>query len=124
VSIESNHYHLVVTDLHGRLSDFVQDFNACAARCLVAYYRERFPHKRLDCIWSGAESFCDTLLVNAAAVLDKLVYTFVNPVKDGLVSDYRKWPGFNTRPSDWRTGMRTVKRPKYVSVQRTALFSA
>jgi hypothetical protein len=46
-------------------------------------------------------------------VLDKLVYTLTNPVKDGLVRDYRKWPGFNTRPSDWRAVTRTVERPGY-----------
>ena len=113
ISVESNHFHLVVTDLEGRLSEFLQDFNACAARCLIEYYRKRFPNRRLDCVWSGAGSFCATLLVNAAAVLDKLVYTYVNPVKDGLVADYRKWPGFNTRPSDWKTGARQATRPAY-----------
>jgi hypothetical protein len=27
------------------------------------------------------------------------------------VRDYRKWPGFNTRPSDWQRGTRTARRP-------------
>jgi putative transposase len=91
----------------------VQELNRCVARCLLEYYRKRFPMRRIDALWSPAESFNATLLVTANAILDELLYTFTNPVKDGLVHDYRKWPGFNTRPSDWRRGMRRVKRPDY-----------
>ena len=113
ISVESNHYHLVLTDTQGKLSEFMQEFNRCVARCLIAYYRTKYPNRRLDAVWSAAQSFCDTLLVNSGAILGELVYTFINPVKDGLVRDYRKWPGFNTRPSDWRKGTRSVKRPDF-----------
>jgi putative transposase len=113
ISIESNHYHMVVTDTEGRLSEFVQELNRTAGRCLMAYYRAKFPKVRFETLWSAAESFCGTHLINAAAVLEKLLYTFTNPVKDGLVRDYRQWPGFNTRPGDWRTGERTVRRPDF-----------
>ena len=113
VSVESNHYHMVVTDLEGRLSEFIQEFQRTSARCLMLYYRARFPFARLEGLWSAAGPFTDTLLVNAAAILDKLVYTFTNPVKDGLVRDYRQWPGFNTRPSHWRQGPRTIERPEF-----------
>lgn len=111
VSIESNHFHMVVTDTQGRLSDFMQELNRSAARCLLRYYRDRYPDRRLDAVWTHAQSFSSTLLVTPNAVLDKIVYTLTNPVKDGLVRDYRKWPGFNTRPGDWRQGTRTVRRP-------------
>jgi len=111
VSVESNHFHMVVTDTQGCLSEFMQELNRSAARCLIQHYRERFPNRRLDAVWSHSQSFSATLLVTPNAVLDKLVYTLTNPVKDGLVRDYRKWPGFNTRPSDWRRGQRTVQRP-------------
>jgi len=104
VSVESNHFHLVVTDTEGRISDFMQELNRTAARCLLAYYRARYPKRRIDALWSHAQSFSATLLVNSNAILDKIVYTLTNPVKDGLVRDYRKWPGFNTRPGDWRRG--------------------
>jgi len=110
VSVESNHFHVELTDALGQLSDFVQEFDSRVARCLLEYYRERFPQRRLDALWSPADSFNATLLVTANAVL---VYTLTNPVKDGLVHDYRKWPGFNTRPSDWRGRVRRVKRPDY-----------
>jgi len=113
VSVESNHFHIELTDVLGQLSEFVQEFDSRVARCLLEYYRKRFPERRLDALWSPAESFNATLLINANAVLDKLVYTLTNPVKDGLVPDYRKWPGFNTRPSDWRGRVRRAKRPDY-----------
>jgi REP element-mobilizing transposase RayT len=113
VSVESNHFHIDLTDTEGNLSDFVQELDRCVARCLLAYYRKRFPGRRLDSLWSPSKSFGATLLVNANAVLDKIVYTLTNPVKDGQVADYRKWPGFNTRPSDWRGRVRRVKRPDY-----------
>jgi REP element-mobilizing transposase RayT len=112
VSIESNHFHLVVTDTEGRLSDFMQELNRTAARCLLEYYRERFPNRRLDAVWTRAQSFCATVLLTPNAILDEIVYTLTNPVKDGLVRDYRKWPGFNTRPGDWRHGTRSVRRPR------------
>jgi len=113
VSVESNHYHMVVTDPDERLSDFVQELNRTAARCLLEYYRSRYPNLRLEGLWSAAASFSETLLVNAAAVLKEITYTLTNPVKDGLVRDYRQWPGFNTRPGDWRAGLRTVERPNF-----------
>lgn len=113
VSVESNHFHMVVTDTQGRLSDFMQELNRSAARCLLAHYRQRFPMRRLESVWSNVQPFSAAVLLTPSAVLDKLVYTLTNPVKDGLVRDYRKWPGLNTRPSDWRMGPRTVERPRF-----------
>ncbi|MDD9932804.1 MAG: hypothetical protein OXT09_04335 [Myxococcales bacterium] len=102
-----------MTDLEGRLSEFIQEFQRTAARCLMQYYRAKFPSAHFEGLWSAAGPYTDTLLVNAAAIFDKLTYTFTNPVKDGLVRDYRQWPGFNTRPSHWRQGPRTVARPDF-----------
>ena len=113
VSVESNHFHIDLTDTLGNLSEFVQELDRCVARCLLAYYRARFPQRRFDALWSPSQSFNATLLVTSNAVFDKIVYTLTNPVKDGLVRDYRKWPGFNTRPSDWCGRVRRVKRPDY-----------
>jgi putative transposase len=113
VSVQSNHFHMVVTDTEGRLSDFMQELNRSAARCLLTHYRQRFPKRRIETLWSNAQPFSATLLVTPDAILDKLVYTLTNPVKDGLVRDYRKWPGFNTRPSDWRADSRTIERPSF-----------
>ncbi len=113
ISVQLNHYHAIVTDPDGKLSEFVQELNRCAARCLLQYYRERFPRRRIEALWASSQSFGATLLVNANAVLDKIVYTLTNPVKDGMVADYRKWPGLSTRPGDWRGSVRRVRRPRY-----------
>ncbi|MCA9531932.1 MAG: hypothetical protein KC543_17535 [Myxococcales bacterium] len=112
-SFESNHYHLVVTDLEGQLSEFMQEFNRCAARCLLEYYRHRFPNTRLDAVWSPGQSFSQQVLPGPAAMYDEIAYTLTNPVKDGLVRDYRRWPGLNCSPDDWRGRERTVKRPTF-----------
>ncbi len=113
ISVESNHFHLVVTDVEGRLSDFMQELNRCAARCLLEHYRERYPKRRIETVWTNAQSFSATLLLTSGAVLDKVVYTLTNPVKDGLVRDYREWPGLNTTPDNWREGSRVAPRPRY-----------
>ena len=113
VSVESNHFHMVVTDPKEKLSEFMQELNRCAARALLQYYRQRFPKHRLESIWTSAQSYSSVLLVTPEAILDAVVYTLTNPVKDGLVRDYRKWPGFNTRPGLWRSEAQMVERPSY-----------
>ena len=112
-SVQSNHYHLVVTDTEGKLSEFMQEFNRCAARCLLAYYRHRFDKTRVDAVWTPAQSFSGQALSTAAAIYRAIAYTLTNPVKDGLVHDYRRWPGLNSRPAEWRGRARAVKRPRY-----------
>ena len=93
------------------MEELVPELNRTAARCLLEHYRDRYPNRRLESVWSHAQSFSAALLLNSNAVLDKIVYTLTNPVKDGLVRDYRRWPGFNTRPGDWRRGARVARRP-------------
>lgn len=113
ISVESNHFHMVVTDMDGQMSEFMQEFNRCTGRCLLPYYRARYPKTRIDSLWSGAQSYTCDLLLTQRAILRELVYTYTNPVKDGLVRDYRKWPGFNTRPGQWREGPCTARRPDF-----------
>lgn len=67
--------------------------------------------RRLDAVWSK-RSFNATLLVTREAILDALIYVATNPVKDGLVPDYRKWPGLCSRPSDWLAEERSVEKPE------------
>ena len=43
--------------------------------------------------------------------MSALVYVATNSVKDGLVPDYRKWPGLCSRPRDWLSNERSVARP-------------
>jgi REP element-mobilizing transposase RayT len=109
--VESSHIHLVVTDTRGLLSDFMTWLDRHVAVCLLEHYRAELPDRRIEAIWSR-QGYNATLLVNHNAILDAIVYCLTNPVKDGLVPDYRKWPGLCSRPRDWLLPARTVRRPE------------
>jgi putative transposase len=85
---ESNHHHTVIYDRHGRCPQFVEHFHKLAARCLNARW------KRWENLWA-AEEVCLTRLETRAAVIDKIVYSASNPVKDFLVDKTTQWPGVN-----------------------------
>lgn len=86
----SNHYHLVVTDTDGQLPLFQAWFNRIVARVLNRMYG------RQENVWAtgsysavflrgwgwGDISNADT---GQEDVIDKIVYTLVNPVAAGLV---------------------------------------
>jgi len=111
LTVESNHYHLVCTDTRGELSEFVAWLNRHVALCLLAHYRRQYPDRTLENIWSN-DAFNATLLINEEAILEAIVYSVVNPVKDGLIADLSKWPGICTRTDAWLDGPITVQRPK------------
>jgi hypothetical protein len=92
------------------------------ARCLLDHYRTRYPHRTLEKIWSSG-SFNETLIVTREAVLEAFVYGATNPVKDGLVQDYRQWPGLSSTPSDWLEPPRIAERPKLYFSQRDAAYA-
>jgi putative transposase len=110
VCVESTHFHVVVTDSRGELSEFMRWLDRHIALCLMEHYRASHPHRQLEGIWSK-QPFGATLLLTHDAIVDKIVYTLTNPVKDGLVRDYRKWPGVVSRPGDWVKPVRYVRRP-------------
>jgi REP element-mobilizing transposase RayT len=84
----SNHYHAVIFDRHGRYPEFVEHFHKMFARSQNAL------RGRWENFWSS-EQVCVVRLVNRDDVMDKLVYTATNPVKDGLVDKVHHWPGVN-----------------------------
>jgi hypothetical protein len=102
----SDHYHLGATDPKGNLPDFMRDANRMIAQCLNKYWG------RDEALWSSDKPSIVTLL-DQGAILKNLVYVAVNPVRAGLVSDYRQWPGVLYTARDWLRGPKTVKRPKY-----------
>ena len=84
----SNHYHAVIFDRHGRYPEFVEHFHKMFARSQNAL------RGRWENFWSS-EQVCVVRLVDREDVMDKLVYTATNPVKDGLVDKVQHWPGVN-----------------------------
>jgi putative transposase len=84
----SNHYHAVIFDRYGRYPEFVEHFHKMFARSQNAL------RGRWENFWSS-EQVCVVRLVDREDVMDKLVYTATNPVKDGLVDKVQHWPGVN-----------------------------
>jgi putative transposase len=84
----SNHYHAVVFDRWGRYPEFLEHFHKLFARSQNAL------RGRWENFWAS-EQVCVVKLVGREAVMDKLVYTATNPVKDHLVDRVYHWPGVN-----------------------------
>jgi hypothetical protein len=74
----SNHYHAVIFDRWGRYPAFLEHFHKLFARSQNAL------RGRWENLWSS-EQVCVVKLVSREDVMDKLVYTAINPVKNGLV---------------------------------------
>ena len=85
----SNHYHIVLTDTLGKLPDFMEWLNGVVARRLNAYYG------RYGCVFDS-DDYSMVELLDPQAVLEKMVYTLVNPVAAGLVSQGHEWPGLRS----------------------------
>ena len=84
----SNHHHTVIYDRWGRYPEFVEHFHKMFARSQNAL------RGRWENFWSS-EQACVVQLVDRQDVIDKLVYTATNPVKDHLVDRVHHWPGVN-----------------------------
>jgi putative transposase len=82
----SNHHHTPFYDPHGMAIEFTHRFHTHLAKCVNAY-RGRFEN-----MWSS-EPPCLVELEGLDAVVDRLIYTATNPVKDGLVERVCQWPG-------------------------------
>ena len=117
--VESTHVHLLVSDTNGELSGFMHWLNRHVATCLLDHYRELYPRRTLENIWSPG-SFNQTLLVTPESVLEAFVYGATNSVKDGLVPHYKQWPGLASTPRDWLRPVRSAPRPKLYFDQKPA----
>ena len=87
-SVLSNHHHTIVRDPHGNISDFVGHLHKYVAKVMNDL------RGRDENFWSNDEPSI-VWLVDAADVMDKLVYAATNPVKDHLVERVDDWPGVN-----------------------------
>jgi REP element-mobilizing transposase RayT len=82
----SNHVHMVVTDLRGRLPEFLAYFHKYVAKAVNASLG------RWENLWA-AEQSSTVRLLEPDDVLAKTVYVLTNPVAARLVRSSRKWPG-------------------------------
>lgn len=100
--VMSNHMHLVVHDVEGRLPDFNQYVFSLIARAMNVEL------ERTDRFWEG----CPVNVVelgDSETVLDRAAYVMANPTAAGLVATGSEWIGFR---SDWRSyEAERVRRP-------------
>ena len=105
VLIMSNHYHAVMFDVAARRSKFMQCFHSLTGKVMNKRLQRR------ESLWS-THAPGDTLLLDTEAVVDALIYTWLNPVVAGLVDRVSEWDHFVILPQHWGKKMR-FKRPDY-----------
>jgi putative transposase len=92
--VMSNHLHIVVTDVEGKLPLFSSLFFTQLAKATNA----RTGH--VESVFARAHRYHALELVTADAIACKIAYLLANPVKAGLVERCTQWPGFITSVRD------------------------
>ncbi|MDQ3365811.1 MAG: hypothetical protein M3680_10330 [Myxococcota bacterium] len=105
-SAMSNHHHNVLFDRFGLLPEFTEHFHKMLAKCMNCL------RGRWENFWSS-EQVCNVELIEAADVIDKVVYAATNPVKDCLVERVHHWPGVNGLSALLNDRPLKAKRPAY-----------
>jgi REP element-mobilizing transposase RayT len=104
VCVLSNHYHAVITDVHGNLPEFTAHLNKYVAKCINASLG------RWENLWA-TEQPSQVALIEDADALKRLVYTLSNPTESLLVDHSERWPGLRTTPQDMLRGPIEIPRP-------------
>jgi len=92
----SSHYHAVVHDRMGLLSEYLRDFHGVMGR----YGSTR--DEVINCkFWSSQDSEA-VVLGDLETIVEKVAYTLANPTKDFIVE----------RPEDW-IGVHKGRRPRH-----------
>lgn len=102
----SNHYHLVLFDLPGNVVEFYHRFHTNLANCVNAL------RGHTENVWSSVPTSL-VELVDPDAVLNKLMYTATNPVKDQLVETVDLWPGPATTAALLEGRTLRARRPRF-----------
>jgi putative transposase len=102
----SNHCHLVVTDVEGRLPAFMQYVDSLVARAMNASLG------RFEAFWATDGSYSAVEPLDPADVVAKIAYVLANPVAARLVRRGAEWPGLWTAPEKIGRETLTAPRPK------------
>jgi len=113
----SNHFHILLTDPHKKLSKFMHWLDQFTAKCL------NFLYGRCENLWNNDHYSAVTLrelseedkLDGSDKIVEKIIYILTNPVQAGLVNRGYKWPGVWSPPALISSGYIEAKRPKYFS---------
>lgn len=101
----SDHWHAVVTDVNGRIPEFLRHVHSLVARALNAHLG------RWESVWSCQRPSL-VRLIGRDGVLRKMVYVHANAVRAGLVARGREWPGLRSTPAELLRKPRTYPRPR------------
>jgi len=100
----STHIHVVLTDVHGRLSPFLAYFHR-----MVAMGTKIF--RSWDgSVWDSEPASAVELLTHDA-IVEKIAYVLANPVAAGAVLNPEDWPGAKTCVADIGQTVMKTKRP-------------
>ncbi|MEM9691988.1 MAG: transposase [Myxococcota bacterium] len=104
----SNHYHAVVWDPEGKVTDFYEHFHKMTAKVLNARFG------RWENLWAGGGRVTSLVeLVEPQDVVAKVVYALANPVASQLVAEVRHWPGFDSYRATMLGKTLTFRRPRW-----------
>ena len=99
----SNHLHYTGTDVGANRDCFTRRFHGnLAIKCNQRYLRS-------GSFWGNLS---EKTIMSKNAMVNKLVYDWLNPVKANLVERVEDWKGFMILPKHWGTPM-TFERPAY-----------
>ena len=102
----SNHCHLIVTDVDGRLPGFMQYLDSLVARAVNASLG------RFEGFWATDGSYSAVEPLDPADVVAKTAYVLANPVAAGLVRRGAEWPGLWTSPDQLGSAKLTARKPE------------
>lgn len=102
----SNHCHLIVTDVDGRLPAFMQYLDSLVARAVNASLG------RFEGFWATDGSYSAVEPLDPGDVIAKTAYVLANPVAAVLVRRGAEWPGLWTAPEQIGATTLTARRPK------------
>ena len=112
VCVMSNHHHVVLTDVEGKLPDFARELHRLTAKAMNA------SQGQWENLWSTER--CHPLeLGDDDDVVAKIAYVAANPVEAGLVPAPEEWPGVMLLPRAREQVIR-VRRPEAYFGQRSS----
>ena len=102
----SNHHHTLIYDAEGIYPKFIARLHRMLAKvmnCHLGRWENFF----------AAEQTSVVLLVDDDAILEKILYTLMNPVVAGLVAKAEDWPGFTSVKMQLEGTDEVVERPDW-----------
>jgi REP-associated tyrosine transposase len=102
--VMSNHWHVVLTDPHGRIPEFAGWVHKNVAKGVNAGIG------RWENVWSS-EQTSYVRIVDTNDMVDKLLYVLLNPVESRLVKQSKQWPGVITKVEDYCNKSQTITKP-------------